>query len=76
MNKQLTAEETEKIRKLCFANPAKACAVAQEIIDTCQVVSCATYAGIVGRSTRTIQTQATKLVGIELPDRNYISVNQ
>ena len=54
MNQLLTEEETKKIRKLCFSNPAKACAIAQVIIDTCQVINCSTYAAIKNKGKRTI----------------------
>lgn len=76
MNKQLTDIEKEKIRNLCFANPAKACAFAQEIIDTCQVMSCATYASVKGKAPRTVQYQAGKLTGINIEQRRYIALNQ
>ena len=66
MDKQLTDAEIKKIHKLCFANPAKACALAQEIIDTVGVVSCRTYADFKNKSTRTVQYQAPKIVNIKI----------
>lgn len=76
MNKELTEKEKENIRNICFTNPAKACAIAQEIINTCQVVSCATFASVNSKAPRTVQYQAKKLTGLDLPDRRYISINQ
>ena len=68
----LTKIEIQKTQQLCFANPAKACAVAQIITDTCGLVSCATFAQIKGKSPRTIQYQAEKLPGIKIEKRKFI----
>lgn len=76
MEEQLTPHEIEKIMTLCFTVPAKACAVAQLIVDTCQVVSCSTYSEITGTAKRTINYQAAKLTGIEIDGRKFISINQ
>ena len=76
MEQQLTDKEIEKLQNLCFSNPAKACAVAQVIMDTLQIVSCSTYASIAGKAKRTINYQADKLIGVEIDERKYISINQ
>ncbi|ANS04892.1 hypothetical protein [uncultured Mediterranean phage] len=76
MRQQLTQAEIEKLQSLCFSNPAKACAVAQLIVNTCQVVSCSTYSGLKGKSKRTINYQSDKLTGIKIDGRNFVSVNQ
>lgn len=76
MKELLTQTEIERTRQLCFTSPAKACAIAQLIADTCQVVSCATYAGLKGKSPRAVQYNATRLTGIEIENRRFISVNQ
>jgi hypothetical protein len=76
MKQQFTQQEIERTQQLCFNNPAKACAVAQLIADTCQVVSCATYAEIKGKSPRAVQYKAETLTGIEIENRRFVSVNQ
>jgi len=76
MTQQLTMEEIEKLRNICFLNPAKGCVIAQEIIDTCQIVSCSTYSELTGKSKRTINYKADKLIGVEIEGRKFISVNQ
>lgn len=76
MNKHLTNIEIEKLQNICFSNPKKACAVAQLIIDTCQVISCSTFANIRGKNKRTINYQACKLTGVEIEGRKFISLNQ
>jgi len=76
MKQQLTDKEIEKIKNMCFTDPSKSCAIAQLIIDYCQVVSCSTFSGLTGKSKRTINYQAKNLIGIKVEDRKYISVNQ
>lgn len=76
MNKELSEHEIKKIRELCFTNPLKCCAIAQEIVDTCGVVSCATFAQVKGRGKRAVQYQSEKLVGIKIEDRKFIAINQ
>lgn len=77
MNSQyLTDVEIEEVREFCFSNPAKACALAQEIINTCQVVSCKTYAEINGKSKRTILYDADNLNGVIIDNRKFISICQ
>jgi hypothetical protein len=75
MNQYLTQSEIEKIQNLCFKNPVKACAIAQVIINTCQVVSCSTYARLKGKSKRTVQYKAKNLNKISIETRNFISLN-
>jgi hypothetical protein len=72
----LTQEEIKRTQQLCFNNPAKACAIAQIIIDTCQVVSCSTYAEITGKSKRTVQYQSKNLNGVSVEGRRFLSLNQ
>ena len=72
----LTDVEIKKIRKLCFNNPVKSCAIAQLIIDTCGIVSCKTLAEYKKKSIRTIQYQADKLNGVTIENRKFISINQ
>jgi hypothetical protein len=72
----LTEVEIEKIRILCFNNTEKACAIAQEIINTCQIISCRKFAEIRKKSVRTIQFQSKKLIGIVIAGRKYPSLNQ
>lgn len=76
MSNALTSTEIRKIRELCFNNPKKACASAQEIIDTCQVVSCSTFAGFKKKSKRTIHYKANNLTGINIEERRFLSINQ
>lgn len=76
MKSILSEHEIKRTQELCFANPAKACAIAQVIADTCQVVSCATYAEVNGKSHRTVQYQAAELTGIAIEKRKFISINQ
>ena len=76
MNETLTQTEINKIRNKCFENPAKMCAVAQEIIDTCQIITIATYAKNGNKHRNTILQQKEKLTGIEIENRKYISLNQ
>jgi len=67
---------TEKVMELCFTNPVQACALAQAIIDTCQVMSCATYASLKGKSKRAVLYSAQKLTGVEIEGRKFVSFNQ
>lgn len=76
MPEQLTTLEIEKIQNVCFSNPSRACAIAQLIIDTCQIVSCSVYSDLKGKSKRTINYQARKLVGIKIEERKFISLVQ
>ncbi len=76
MNQILTDTEIEKTRNLCFENPIKACAITQIIVDTCQIISCNTFAELKGKSTRTIQYQSNKYIGIKIENRKFISLNQ
>lgn len=76
MNQLLTDTEKSKIQNLCFENPAKDCAVAQEIIDTCGVVSCSTYSVLKGGSKRAVQYKSEKLIGLKIEARKFISINQ
>jgi len=76
MNQKLTQSEITKIQNLCFENPARACAIAQTIIDTCQVVGCSTYADIKNKSKRTVLYQSGKLTGITIEKRKFVSLNQ
>ena len=75
MKQQLTTDEIRKIQNLCFENPAKSCAIAQIILDTCQVVSCSTYAQIIGKSKRTVQYQANDMTGVSIYGRKFLSIN-
>ena len=76
MKSILSEQEIKRTQELCFANPEKACAVAQVIADTCQLVSCATYAAANGKSPRAVQYHAAELTGIEIEKRKFISINQ
>jgi len=76
MNQKLTQEEIDKIQNMCFNNPVKCCAIAQLIIDTCQVVSCSTYAKLKGKPKRTIQYQSGNLTGLVIENRKFVSLNQ
>ena len=76
MNQQLTENEIEKIQNKCFDNPAKMCAVAQVIIDTCQVVSVNTFADLNGKHRNTILGQKDRLTGVVVEGRKFISVVQ
>ena len=76
MNQQLTQKEIERIRDLCFSDPAKACAIAQVIVNICQVVSCNTFAAAKGKSPRGVHYQTTKLTGIVIENRKFISIIQ
>jgi hypothetical protein len=76
MNQELTKTEIDEIKELCFQNPVKACAVAQKIIDVCGMVSCNGYAKLSNKSTRHIQYISETLVGINIENRKYISLNQ
>jgi len=76
MNKKLTSKEIERLQDLCFANPEKACVIAQTIINACQIVSCSTFSNLTGKSPRTINYQADKLNGVKIEDRKYISFPQ
>lgn len=76
MNKELTNEEISKAQNLCFENPVKSLAVAQLILDTCQVMSCSTYAKMKNKSKRTIQYRAGKMSGIVIEERKFISLIQ
>lgn len=76
MDKHLSDTEKEKIFKLCLENPDKACAIAQEIIDSCQLMSCRTYAVLKDKSPRTVQYKAEKLRGISIEKRRFVSLIQ
>ena len=76
MTEQFTSNEIQKIQSLCFNNPAKACAVAQLIINTLGLVSCKGYADYKKKAIRTIQYQVNRLTGIILDGRKFISINQ
>jgi hypothetical protein len=54
----------------------KACALAQVVIDTCQVISCSSYAALEGKSKRTILYQAPTMTGLEIDNRKFISLVQ
>jgi len=74
MKQQLTDEEIRKIQKMCFENPIKACAIAQLILDTCQVVSCSTYAKLHKKSKRTVLYQSKYMTGVNVDDRKFIAL--
>lgn len=74
MKQALTNKEIEKIQNVCFSNPERACAIAQIIIDTCQVVKCSTYAEVKGKSKRTVLYQKEKLAGIKIENQKFISI--
>lgn len=76
MKQELTQVEIKKLQNICFSNPAKACAVAQIIIDACQMVSCSTFSNLTGKAKRTINYQADKLIGVNIDGRKYISFPQ
>ena len=75
MNQKLTQSEINKIQNLCFENPARACAIAQTIIETCQIVSCSTYAKLKNKSKRTIQYQSGNMTGLTIENRKFVSFN-
>lgn len=75
-NQVLTDSEIKQIQDICFNDPVRACAIAQIIADTCQLVSCSVYAELEGKSTRTIQHQAKDLVGLTIENRKFISLIQ
>ena len=75
MNEKLTQAEITKIQNICFENPAKACAIAQVIINTCQIVSCATYARLKEKKKRTVLYQSQEITGISIEDRRFLSLN-
>jgi len=75
MNQKLTPAEIEKIQNICFENPAKACAIAQVIINTCQIVSCFTYARLKEKKKRTVLYQSSKLLGVLIEGRKFLSLN-
>jgi hypothetical protein len=74
MNQKLIQSEITKIQNLCFQNPAKACAIAQTIIDTCQIVSCSTYAKLTGKGKRTVLYQSPKMTGVNIEERKFVSL--
>jgi hypothetical protein len=76
MNQLLTDKEVDRIRKMCFNNPEKICAIAQEMINTCQIVSVNTFAELKGKHRNTILQQKDKFIGIEIEGRKYVSVSQ
>ena len=76
MNELLTEKELAKIQNMCFDNPAKMCAIAQEVIDTCQIVSSSKFAELKGKHRNTILQQKDKLIGVQIENRKYISLNQ
>lgn len=76
MKQELTNKEIKKIQNLCFDNSAKSCAIAQLILDTCQVVSVKTYSELKGKHRNTILQQKEKLTGVEIENRKFISLNQ
>lgn len=76
MKEQLTDKEIKKIQSMCFQNPAKSCAIAQTIVDACQIVSCSAFSELTGKSKRTINYQADKLIGIKVDGRKYIAFPQ
>ena len=76
MNQQLTEKEISKIKNACFKNTPKMCAVAQVIIDTCQVVSVNTFADLNGKHRNTILGQKDRLTGVVVDGRKFISVTQ
>ena len=76
MKQQLTTYEIEKLKSICFSNPAKACAIAQQIIDTCQIISCSTFSNLSGKAKRTINYKAEKMIGIKIEERKFPSYIQ
>ena len=74
MNQKLTRAEIEKIQNMCFENPQKACAIAQVIINTCQIVSCSTYARLKEKKKRTVLYQSQEITGISIEDRRVLSL--
>ena len=76
MNQQLTEKEISRIKDSCFKNTSKMCAVAQVIVDTCQVVSVNTFADLNGKHRNTILGQKDRLTGITVDGRKFISVVQ
>ena len=73
---ELTQKEIEKIRYMCFSNPAKSCAIVQEIIDTCQIVSCSEYSKAKEKSKRTVLYGSGKMIGFNLDGRRFVSFMQ
>lgn len=76
MKSILTNDEVKRVRKLCFENPAKACAVAQIIADTCGLVSCSTFAEVKSKKVRAVQYKADRLNGVTIDNRRFVSINQ
>lgn len=76
MNQNLTEQERQKLFKLCIENPSKACSIAQQIIDNCQIMSISTFASIKNKSKRTIQYNSDKLTGITIEKRRFICLVQ
>ena len=76
MNEILTQQQKTKIRQACFDNPLKMCAIAQVIIDTCQIVSTSTYAELKSKHRNSVLHQKEKLIGIEIENRKFISYIQ
>ena len=76
MNQRLTESEIRKIRDKCFENSSKMCAVAQIIIDTCQIVSVKQYSKLKGKHRNTILKQKDKMIGIEIEGRKFVSFVQ
>jgi hypothetical protein len=74
MKQQLTPTEIRKIQNICFQNPVRACTVAQVILDTCQVVSCSTYARLHKKSKRTVLYQSKHMTGVNVEDRKFIAL--
>lgn len=76
MNQILTYDEIKKIQNMCFSNPTKSCAIAQIIIDTCQIISCKTFSEIKRKKKRATLYKADKLTGITIENRKFLSLNQ
>ena len=76
MNQQLTLKEISKIKNACFKDTSKMCAIAQVIIDTCQIVSANTFADLNGKHRNTILGQKDRLTGVVVDGRKFISVTQ
>lgn len=74
MKQQLTETEISKIQNMCFENPRKSCAIAQLILDTCQIVSCSTYARLHKKSKRTVLYQSKHMTGVNVEDRKFIAL--
>jgi hypothetical protein len=75
MKQLLTQKEIDKIQNLCLSNPIKSCAIVQTFIDNLQLVSCADFAELKGKSKRTILYQAKKKTGVEIYGRKYLTFN-